>query len=854
MLHFKGRLRAWLQYCLKRAGKGEEKVASVFGTGAEASHEAVLHLRQGAPDVPVWLFTTAEPLPETKLLCERIYRDPSAHALMVKAERHLWGRWVAISVGTWTGESGAWALKLAPFLVPPFRVLILNGDGGFFSGTPANIFVHGVRAVWDAIQRGWSRVRETLHSAREAIHNNRVHAQEAIHAAGERAWWAIHPALVRGRDLRQGFSKLAAATGLRMLATLLRWTSNPHLTLFHRLHGDQPLLVNADASVGEGVLRFRQDGEHWDGDALEKAARASDARWVLWQSESGADPIDDGMALFRDARTFAISRQAYFRGWKKVVAPTAPFRTLQAGEATRVLAPLAESILVDRKKLLALGIPRCDMPGTAWLILFWKAAAAGWRSFSIGQPALKKLPEQPEFPIQDTAFVLEALLNPALRRLCPRQQDLSRGNIAFRAADFGRAAQWDSERLKVLIVSPFLPYPLSHGGAVRIYNLCRELSDRVDFTLVAMRESNDVVDYGKLHEVFREVHVVDKDQRTSSDETLPAQVSSSESASLRALIEQLSQRLLPDLVQIEYTHFAGFRDSAPGVPALLVEHDITFSLYRQLADANSSPESWREYERWLAFERKWLASYEGVWTVSEEDRLWAMEESRRDPERTFAIPNGVDLGRFQPSECSDGTAEVFYVGSFRHLPNVIGFERLCEEIMPRVWAKAPETRLRVVAGPEHQRYWEQFGRKKDLRALDSRIVIHGFVENLQPLYERATVVAVPLEVSAGTNIKVLEAMACGKAIVSTPVGCAGLDLDDGYDIAIRKDWGEFSEALCALLSEKPLRSGLGARARRTAEENFGWSAIANRAYESYLAVAAKTSQGTRAANRTMTVA
>ncbi len=66
----------------------------------------------------------------------------------------------------------------------------------------------------------------------------------------------------------------------------------------------------------------------------------------------------------------------------------------------------------------------------------------------------------------------------------------------------------------MLIVSPFLPYPLSHGGAVRIYNLCRELSDRVDFTLIAMREANDVVDYGKLHEVFREVHVVDKDQRT----------------------------------------------------------------------------------------------------------------------------------------------------------------------------------------------------------------------------------------------------------------------------------------------------------------------------------------------------
>src|SRR5580704_5562651 len=225
MLHFKGRLRAWLQYGLRCAGKGEEKVASVFGTGAEASHQAVLHLRQGAPDVPVWLFTTVEPLPETQLLCERIYRNPSALALLAAAERRLWRRWVAISVGTWTGESGPWVLKLAPFLVPPFRVLIVNGDGGFFTGTPSNIFTHSVRAGWDAVQLGWSRVRKVLHSARERIHNARVHGWERIHAAGERARWAIHPTLVRGRDLRDGFSKLAAATGLLILTTLLRWMS-----------------------------------------------------------------------------------------------------------------------------------------------------------------------------------------------------------------------------------------------------------------------------------------------------------------------------------------------------------------------------------------------------------------------------------------------------------------------------------------------------------------------------------------------------------------------------------------------------------------------------------------------------
>jgi glycosyltransferase involved in cell wall biosynthesis len=805
MRYLKDRLRS-----LFWAGKGEQKVASVFGACADSCHQAVLHLREGAPGVPIWLFTTATPFPETEALCQRTYRNTSAFALVAAAQSQLRQRWVAISVGTWTGDGSAWALKLAPFLTPPFRVLILNRDGGFFSATPVNICVHSIRAGVDWAKTVWGSVLGNLHDAR-----------------------------VEAGDLIDRCGKMAAATGLLVSATVLRAMFSPHVWLFHKLHGTQPLLLDPMAPDGEGIVSFRQSGPQWDGEALERVARSSRARWLLWQSGGEADSLSEGATLFDDARTFAVSRQMHFRGWKKMLMATAPFRTLQSDEASRVLAPLSGAILVNRKKLLALGIPRCAMPGTAWLILFWKAAAAGWRSYSLGQRAelLDQPVELPDSPVQDTAFVLRAFSDASLRGLGPRQPDLSRGNIAFAPA-LQRLPRNDSERLKVLIVSPFLPYPLSHGGAVRIYNLCRELSDRVDFTLIAMREQKDVIDYARLHEVFREVYVVDKDERTREDKSLPAQVSASESVSLRALISQLSQRVLPDLIQFEYTHFAGFRNSAPGVPALLVEHDLTFSLYRQLADANPSAAATREYERWLAFERKWLASYEGVWTVSDEDRERAIEEGGRAGDRTFAIANGVDIDRFRPcstpSSASTEAPEVFYVGSFRHLPNVIGFEQLCREVMPRVWAKAPETRLRVVAGPDHEWFWKKFGRTEDLRGLDSRIEIHGFVEDLRPLYARASVVVVPLEVSAGTNIKVLEAMACGKAIVSTPVGCAGLGVRDRHDIAIRSEWGEFSDAVCELL---PGGSALGARARRTVEDRFSWAAIADRAYESYVTVA-----------------
>lgn len=739
--------------------------------------------------------------------------------------------WPALSIVAWTGESAPIGFKLGAFLIPPFRVLVLNEAGDFFPATPREIARHAQRRMRDACVSAWRRmacwkrwilwrIAEFAWGRFRSIHSFARHAVEKLRDAFRLFWSLAYRGGERARDAFNWIWEVFLA----LLGHSAGWTAPLARPALNRVRRRQQRIVSParnDRFVEVGI-----SNRGWPRRRLARAVAKSDAEFVVLRhrdERASTEEIQWLIGIARDTGAFCVAKQTAHSAWRNPIVNKHPFRRLQNGEVSAVTAPYSSLLVLRRDAVATLGVPRALTFGGALMILFWKAAAAGLRSIIAGHDGV--ITDEPKMELEDMELTLRLFFSRSLVALGSLRPARSRGNLAWSPAHRKNFRG----KPRVLVVSPYLPFPLSHGGAVRIWNLCRALADRVDFVLASFREANDHIDYDRLHEVFREVYVVDQDEKPV-DPALPKQVAEYRNPAMVDLVRSLCLAHRVDLVQLEYTQVAEYREAAGAIPVILVEHDITFTLYRQLSDFNETSETRVEYQRWLDFEREALQCSSMVWTVSDEDAAIALRHgATRD--RVRVIPNGVDLSRFQPGFAPQPRPVVLFVGSLRHLPNLLALEALRESIMPAVWCEIPDAILHVIAGPDHERTAVLAG-KKNLIEADRRIRLEGFVADVRPAYRGADIVAIPLPVSAGTNLKVIEAMACGRAIVTTAAGCRGLDLGHRRELIVA-ELSDFAAALAGLLRNDDLRKRIAAEARRTAERRFGWETIADDAMRCY---------------------
>ncbi len=375
-------------------------------------------------------------------------------------------------------------------------------------------------------------------------------------------------------------------------------------------------------------------------------------------------------------------------------------------------------------------------------------------------------------------------------------------------------------RRRIAVLTPYFPYPLSHGGAVRVFHLLREMAAEFDIFLLAFRDNESIDDVAKVLEHCARIVLVGKSRYREPhwSSLLPPEVHEFRSAPMQTALARIRREYKIEAVQVEYTMLA------PYAGDILVEHDITFDLYRQVRD-NSLTRTARlsrqwDYWRWRRFETKWLRRYQEVVVMSEQDRATLGRSN------VAVIPNGVDLSRFTP-EIERPGRRLLFIGSFRHFPNIVAFRFFLEHVWPILRAEASDISVTVVSGQDPLLYWRQYTGLPALPS-DDRLHLLEFVSDVRPLYVEANLVLVPTLVSAGTNLKVLEAMAMERAVVSTSSGCAGLGLVHCVNVWIADTPHDFANAVLTLLQNRELRGQFAAAGRAHVERAFGWKEIGAR--------------------------
>ncbi len=369
---------------------------------------------------------------------------------------------------------------------------------------------------------------------------------------------------------------------------------------------------------------------------------------------------------------------------------------------------------------------------------------------------------------------------------------------------------------KILIASPCLPFPLSHGGAVRIFNLMREAAKTSDLILVAFCDEF-APPPPELLDLCCEVVLVRRHHSHYKKATdRPDVVEEFESATFRACLKQTARRWNPAVVQLEFTWMAQYAGRYGKAKTILVEHDITFDLQRQLLATTTETGAARweleqQAAKWEKFESAAWKTVDCVVVMSAQDAAVAAPGSKS----VETLPNGVDCDRFQPSEAPPEPRRLLFIGSFAHLPNLLALEFFLKQVWPKL---GEGYTLHVIAGRTPEYFLEYYRHRVKIDLNQPGIEVEGFVSDVRPAYRQAEIVLAPLTASAGTNIKVLEAMAMGKAVVSTPAGINGLDLEPGRDIMLARD----AEEMAALI--QGYKPGIEARARERALE-FDWAQI-----------------------------
>lgn len=387
--------------------------------------------------------------------------------------------------------------------------------------------------------------------------------------------------------------------------------------------------------------------------------------------------------------------------------------------------------------------------------------------------------------------------------------------------------------MRVLMLTPYLPYPLLSGGQVRTYNLLKQISKEHEVTLFALIKREDELQYIKELEPY--CHKIKLFKRTAKPwhprNILLAGFTPFPFVVTRNLVMALKREIAQELKAIKYDliHVETFymMPSIPKttVPTILVEQTIEYLGYEDFAAKIGR--RWpllRPLLNWdIAKIRYWEKHYwrrcDRLVTVSEDDRDF-IRQVEPSIKKIDVVSNGVDIDFFsQVKKNLSSRPNILFVGTFHWLPNVEAVEFLVDQIWPLIKRALPDVTLRIV-GPSPTK------KIIDYEKQDKQITVTGRVPDIREEYAKANILLAPVFSGKGTRYKVLEAMASETPVVGTSIALEGIQAEPDKHFLLGETAEEMAKVAIELISDKERQIRMGKSGKEFVGHRFSWEIIA----------------------------
>ncbi|HMY76818.1 MAG TPA: glycosyltransferase, partial [Blastocatellia bacterium] len=300
---------------------------------------------------------------------------------------------------------------------------------------------------------------------------------------------------------------------------------------------------------------------------------------------------------------------------------------------------------------------------------------------------------------------------------------------------------------------------------------------------------------------------------------LPLTLARYQSKGMRRAIAEACRQQDYDLIVCDFLTPSVNLGANLSCPTLLFQHNVEAMIWQRHTEQQANPakqrylrEQWRKMRR---YEQQACRRFDAVVAVSREDADYFRRHY--GVTNVHDVPTGVDVDYFQPRAVSVVPNSLVFVGSMDWLPNEDAMVYFAEQILPRVAAELRDFTLKIVGR-------DPTPRVRELARRYPNITVTGRVGDVRPHLAAAAACIVPLRIGGGTRLKIYEAMAMGKAVVSTSIGAEGLPVRDGAELLLADTPEAFARAVVRLLRNDALRQQIGQNARAAVCERFGWEA------------------------------